>query len=202
MNNSPKIGVFGGTFDPPHIGHLILASEACVQFKLDHVLWVLTPDPPHKQMRSITPLEHRLAMVQLAIDEIPIFKLSYVDLRRSGPYYAVDTLEIISEQNKGADLVYLVGSDLLQSFPYWVGSTTLVSKCHLIGVARRSENSFELNPLEKTIPGVTSKIRFVNIPLMDISSSDIRVDFAKGCPFQDLLPSAVYKYIEDHRLYR
>jgi nicotinate-nucleotide adenylyltransferase len=196
------LGIFGGAFDPPHIGHLILASEAYTQLVLDRVLWVLTPDPPHKWARSITPLELRLAMVQLAIGEDPIFDLSYVDIDRPGPHYAVDTVEIISEQSPGAELVYLIGGDLLQGLPTWFGSTNLVSMCHFLGVTCRPGYSIELTSLEKTIPGVTGKIHFVDVPSMNISSHAIRARIAEGRPFRYLLHPEVYEYIVDHHLYR
>ncbi len=94
-----SIGIFGGTFDPPHIGHLILAAEAQAQFSLNRLLWVLTLDPPHKQRQSITPIRHRLAMVKLALADAPEFELSTVDIDRPGPHFAVDTVRIIAAQN-------------------------------------------------------------------------------------------------------
>src|SRR5512137_385996 len=86
------IGLFGGTFDPPHLGHLILAAEARAQLGLERLLWVLTPDPPHKQDQSITPHEHRLAMVKLAIDNDSQFEVSTVELERPGPHFTLDTV--------------------------------------------------------------------------------------------------------------
>ncbi len=105
------LGLFGGTFDPPHIGHLILASEAYAQLGLERLLWVLTPDPPHKQGQTISALEQRLAMVKLAIQDNPDFQLSTVELDRPGPHFALDTVRIIAEQNPACDLVYLMGGD-------------------------------------------------------------------------------------------
>ncbi|MCX8025419.1 MAG: adenylyltransferase/cytidyltransferase family protein, partial [Thermanaerothrix sp.] len=90
-----RLGIFGGTFDPPHVGHLILASEAADQLHLDRVLWVLTPDPPHKRGQPITPLAIRLKLVMAAIQEDPLFELSRVEIDRPGPHYAVDTLRIL-----------------------------------------------------------------------------------------------------------
>ncbi len=123
----PLIGLFGGTFDPPHIGHLILAAEMRAQLSLDRLLWVLTPDPPHKQGQLITPVEHRLAMVKLAISNNDQFELSMVDIDRPGPYYAQDSVKIIAKQNPGADLVYLMGGDSLRDLPAWHCPTELVA---------------------------------------------------------------------------
>ena len=96
-----RIGLFGGTFDPPHLGHLILASEAQTQLELNRLLWMLTPEPPHKQDQFITSIEHRLAMVQLAIADNPAFELSRIELDRPGPHFTVDTIKIVAEQNPG-----------------------------------------------------------------------------------------------------
>ncbi|MRR31437.1 nicotinic acid mononucleotide adenylyltransferase, partial [bacterium] len=85
------IGLFGGTFDPPHLGHLALAAAARRQLGLDRLLWMLTPDPPHKQGQSITPLAHRLAMVQLTLEDHPEFELSTIEINRPGPHYSLDT---------------------------------------------------------------------------------------------------------------
>jgi nicotinate-nucleotide adenylyltransferase len=146
------IGIFGGTFDPPHIGHLVLAAEAHKQLGLDRLLWVLTPDPPHKQGRSIAPLDHRLAMVKLAIADDPQFELSTVELTRPGPHYALDTVQILAGQNPGADLVYLMGGDSLRDLPTWHRPADFISACHRIGVMRRPEDAVDLVALEKTCP--------------------------------------------------
>ena len=97
-----RIGIFGGTFDPPHLGHLILAAEAGCQLMLDRLLFVLTADPPHKQGRQITPMEDRLAMLEAALFDNPDFELSRVEIDRPGPHYAVDTIKLLREdQNLG-----------------------------------------------------------------------------------------------------
>src|SRR5690349_15629428 len=104
-----RIGIFGGTFDPPHLGHLILAEEAQYRLRIDHLLWVLTADPPHKQGQPITRLEDRLALVHAAIDDNPAFELSRVDLDRPGPHFALDTVRIIGREHPEAELFYLIG---------------------------------------------------------------------------------------------
>ena len=141
------IGIFGGTFDPPHLGHLILAAEAYAQLGLERCLWVLTPDPPHKQGQSITPLKHRLAMLKLAIAGDPQFELSTVDLDRPGPYYAVDTVKILAAQIPGANLVYLMGGDSLRDLPKWHLPADFVDACHAIGVMRRPGDDIDLPDL-------------------------------------------------------
>jgi len=196
------LGIFGGTFDPPHLGHLILAAEAHAQLGLERLLWVLTPDPPHKQDRSITPLEHRLAMVNLALEHAPEFELSRVDMDRPGPHYAVDTVKIIANQDPGANLVYLMGGDSLRDLPLWHRPAKFVAACQLIGVMRRPGVGIDLRGLENKFPGLNAKVRFVEAPLLDIAAHEIRARIAGGRPFRYFLPSGVYDYILRHNLYR
>jgi nicotinate-nucleotide adenylyltransferase len=197
-----SIGIFGGTFDPPHLGHLILAAEARAQFGLDRLLWVLTPAPPHKQDQPIAPLEHRLTMVKLAIADDPSFELSAVEMDRPGPHYALDTVKILADQNPGAELVYLMGGDSLGDLPAWYRPADLVAALHFIGVMRRPGNSIDLSALEKTLPGLAAKVRFVDAPLLDIAAHEIRARIAEGRPFRYFLPPGVYTYIVEHNLYR
>jgi nicotinate-nucleotide adenylyltransferase len=198
----PLIGLFGGTFDPPHIGHLILSAEADAQFGLDRLLWILTPNPPHKQGLPITPLEHRLAMVKLAITDNRRFELSTVELDRPAPHYALDTVKIISAQNPAADLAYIMGGDSLRDLPAWHRPADLVAALDFIGVMRRPGDSIDLPALEKSIPGLRAKVRYVDAPLLDISAHEIRQRVVDGRPFRYFLPPAVYDYIVEHNLYR
>src|SRR5258707_10425777 len=112
-----RIGLFGGTFDPPHLGHLILASEAQTQLELNRLLWILTPEPPHKQDQLITAIEHRLAMVNLAIADNPAFELSRIELDRPGPHYTLDTIKLIAEQNPDADIVPIIRGRCRRELP-------------------------------------------------------------------------------------
>ena len=196
------IGVFGGTFDPPHLGHLILAAEAHAQLSLERLLWVLTPDPPHKQGQSIAPLKHRLLMVRLAIDGDPQFELSSVDMDRPGPHFAVDTVKIIAEQNPGANLIYLMGGDSLRDLQLWHCPADFLAACHAIGVMRRPGDAIDLPGLENRFHGLSAKMRFVEAPLLDIAAHEIRARVAGGNPFRYFLPPKVYAYIVEHNLYR
>ncbi len=196
------IGIFGGTFDPPHLGHLILAAEAHAQLGLDRLLWVLTPDPPHKQGQSIASLNHRLAMVRLAIDGDPQFELSTVDMDRPGPHYALDTVRIIAKQNPRAELIYLMGGDSLRDLPLWHRPVDFLAACHVIGVMRRPGDAIDLPSLEKKIPGLPDKVRFVEAPLLEIAAHEIRARVAGGRPFRYFLPPGVFAYIAGHNLYR
>ncbi len=199
---SLRIGLFGGTFDPPHLGHLILASEAQIQLDLNRLLWILTPEPPHKQEQLITPVEDRLAMVQLAIADNPSFELSRIELDRPGPHYTLDTINIIAEQNPGADIVPIIGGDSLRDLPKWHEPQQLVYACHWIGVMRRPNDETNLDELERELPGIRSKIHYVDAPLLEIASREIRTRIAAGRSVRYYLSSTVYDYIEEHHLYR
>ncbi len=197
-----QIGLFGGTFDPPHLGHLILASEAFSQLDLDRLLWILTPDPPHKQDQIITPVEHRLAMVQLAIQDNPTFELSRVELDRPGPHYTLDTVEMIARQYPDADITPIIGGDSLHDLPKWNRPRELLQACHWVGVMHRPGEQENLEALERELPGISSKIHYVDAPLLEIASREIRIRIADGQPFRYYLHPAVYEYIEKHRLYQ
>jgi nicotinate-nucleotide adenylyltransferase len=196
-----QIGLFGGTFDPPHLGHLILASEAFSQLDLDRLLWILTPHPPHKQDRVITPVEHRLAMVQLAIRDNPAFEISRVELDRPGPHYTLDTVKLIAHQYPDSDIIPILGGDSLRDLPNWKRPRELLQACHWVGVMHRPGEQENLEELESQLPGIRSKVHYVDAPLLEIASREIRNRIANGKPFRYYLPPAVYEYILEHHLY-
>jgi nicotinate-nucleotide adenylyltransferase len=204
MSDKPheRVGLFGGTFDPPHLGHLILASEAKAQLELTRLLWTVTPDPPHKQDQTITPLEHRLAMVKLAIEDNPAFEISDVELSRPGPHYTIDTIRLLAKQNPNAEIVPIIGGDSLNDLPTWHEPKEILFTAHWVGVMRRPGEETNLKELEQELPGITSKIHYVDAPLLEIASSEIRHRVAAGKPFRYYLPEHVYEYIEKHHLYQ
>ena len=197
-----KLGVFGGTFDPPHIGHLILAAEALDQLGLSRVLWVVTQAPPHKQRLSITPLEQRLAMVSACIGDDPKFAISRVDIDRPAPHYAVDTLNILQEKYPGWGLVYLMGGDSLNNLPTWYHPTVFVRRCQAIGVMQRPGTHIDLTQLEKILPGIAAKVKFIQAPLLNIAATQIRRRVREGRAYRYFLPQAVYELIDGWGLYR
>lgn len=196
-----RIGLFGGTFDPPHLGHLILASEAQSQLELDRLLWILTPEPPHKLDQRITPTEHRLAMVNLAIGDNPLFELSRVELDRPGPHYTLNTIRLIAEQNPGAEIILIIGGDSLRDLPTWREPREIVAACHEIGVMKRPHENAVLDELERDLPGIRAKIRYVDTPLLEIASRELRNRIAEGRSVRYYLPTSVREYIEQKRLY-
>ncbi len=197
-----RIGIFGGTFDPPHIGHLILAAEARDQLSLDQVLWVVTPDPPHKTGRAISPLAVRLELVRAALDNDPEFAISRVEIDRPGPHYSADTVQILARENPGAALFYLMGGDSLHDLPTWVRPKEFIRCLAGIGVMRRPQDFVDLPWLERILPGIVAKVHFVNAPLLEISSTTIRERIAQGRHFRYFLPPKVYRIIQANGLYR
>ena len=197
-----KIGLFGGTFDPPHIGHLILASEAVHQFGLSRLLWMLAPDPPHKLEQPITPLPHRLALLQRAIDGNPSFEISRLEIDRPGPHYTIDTVRQLSQLEPNADIILLLGGDSLRDLPTWRLYVDLVAEVYKIGVMRRPGDPFDMSALEEKIPGVTEKVVFIDAPLQDLASREIRRRVSSGEVWRYYVHPSVHDYIEAHRLYR
>lgn len=200
--NRQRIGIFGGTFDPPHIGHLILAAEARDQLQLDRVLWVVTPTPPHKKGRTISPLPVRLELVQAALDVDTGFEISRVEIDRPGPHFSVDTVQILGRENPGADLFYLMGGDSLHDLPTWFHPQEFLNSLAGIGVMRRPQDFVDLPWLERVLPGIVAKVHFVEAPLLEISSTSIRERIALGKHFCYFLPPAVYDIIQKKKLYR
>jgi nicotinate-nucleotide adenylyltransferase len=199
---SSRIGIFGGTFDPPHIGHLILAGEAEGFLNLDRLLWLLTPDPPHKSGQQLTGWQHRQAMLKLCLANNPGFELSRLDIERPGPHYAADTLQILAEQDPTAELIFIMGGDSLRDLPTWHKPHDFIRSCHSLGVMRRPGDSIDLVELEALIPGISAKVCFMDAPLLDISSRQIRQRIIEDRPFRYYVTSPVFTYIEKHQLYR
>jgi nicotinate-nucleotide adenylyltransferase len=197
-----KTGIFGGTFDPPHIAHLILAGEALHQLGLDRLLWVLTPFPPHKQGRDILPLHTRLELLSAALRSEPAFELSRVDIDRHPPHYALDTMTILREAYPRDELVYLMGGDSLHDLPEWRQPQQFVAACSALGVMRRPGDQVDLSVLEAHIPGITSKVIFIEAPLLEISATDLRQRIAQDRPYRYFLPESVYEIICAQDLYK
>ncbi len=196
------IGVFGGTFDPPHYGHLILAEEARAALGLEAVYWVLTPKPPHKPGWPISPLEVRLMMVQAAIADNPAFQLSRADIDRPPPHYALGTMEWLRSHEPGHRFAYLIGSDSLHDLPTWHRPGDFLAHCDLLGVMRRPGVALDMQALETSLPGLGAKVRFFETPLIEISGHDIRQRVRQNRPFRYFVPPGVRQIIEAQGLYR
>jgi len=201
LNDVIKKGIFGGTFDPPHLGHMILAQEALYQLELETIYFVLTADPPHKQDQVISPVEYRLKMVEAAIRDNDRFVISRVDIDRPPPHYSVDTVRIFASQEPEVRWIYLMGGDSLVDLPSWHDPRGFVESCNDIGVIRRPNEEIDLKKLEEVIPEISEKVNFVNAPLLEISSSLIRDRVRRSLPYRYYVVPAVYELIRDFKLY-
>ncbi|MFN3308071.1 MAG: nicotinate-nucleotide adenylyltransferase [Anaerolineales bacterium] len=197
-----RIGILGGTFDPIHLGHLILAEEALYQLRLDVILFLITPFPPHKTEQEITHLGHRLKMLDLAIESNPYFRVSRVDIDRQPPHYAVDSLEIIRKLSPQSKIFYLMGGDSLRDLPRWHRAEQFVHVCDGIGVMRRRIEGETFTDLFQPFPELQEKVVFLTAPQFDISSREIRNRVSLGLPFRYFLPPSVYAYILSQGLYQ
>ena len=182
------IGILGGTFDPPHIGHLILAEYAVDALDLSRLLFVPAADPPHKLHEDKTPVPHRLAMLERAIADNPRFDLSRVDVDRPGPHYSLD-------------MVTLMGSDSLRDFPTWRHPEALIRLCRL-AVMRRPGDGVHAAMHETVLPGLAERVVMIDAPLVGVSSSGIVERLRRGQSARYLLPDSVLTYIQQHQLYK
>ncbi len=196
-----RVGVFGGTFDPIHIGHLVAAEETRVQLKLERVVFVPAGLPPHKLANHISPVEHRLAMVQLAIASNPYFTVSRVDIDRFGPCYTVETMELLRDEwGPGVELYFIMGSDSLADILTWYKPERLIRLCRL-AVVKRPGYDVDIKELDRLLPGIASRVQFINSPLIDVASCDIRRRVREGLSIKYQVPEAVERYIYEHGLY-
>ena len=200
-----RLGIFGGTFDPIHLGHLILAEHCREACRLDRVLFIPAGQPPHKSDRQITPGKLRLEMVELAIAGHPTFAASSVEMDRQGPSYSAETLAELAKQNPGAELFFLMGSDSLVDLPLWYQPARIAELATLVVATRPGAERPTVGPIRDVIgPVATERLlqHTVEIPLVQISSSGIRSRVAAGQSVRYLVPRAVECYIETHGLYK
>jgi nicotinate-nucleotide adenylyltransferase len=198
-----RLGVLGGTFDPPHYGHLAAAEEAGEQLALARVLFVPTGQPPHKPGKPISPAAHRARMTELAIADNPRFALSCVDVDRPGPSYTADLLALLhAEQGPGSELYFICGMDMLASFLTWHEPARVIAQCCLVAVARPGTPPVDLAALERALPEAQGRIHVLRVPGVDVSSTELRERVAVGRSLRYLVPPAVAAYVAEQRLYR
>lgn len=197
-----RLGIFGGTFDPPHLAHLILADEARFQLDLESVKWVLTPKSPLKPDKRISSWEIRIKLLEAALSTNNAFELSRVDIDRPPPHYAYETLQILREIYSTYDLVYLIGGDSLRDFPAWKKPDQILSACDTIGVMVRPGEMIDMDALDRKIPGIRSKVSWIDAPLIEISASAIRERIKLGEPVKYYLPAGVFELIQEFGLYK
>jgi nicotinate-nucleotide adenylyltransferase len=203
VSAAPRVGVFGGTFDPPHYGHLAAAEEAGDRLALARVLFVPTNVPPHKLGEPITPAPLRVHMVELAIADNPRFALSRADVDRPGPSYTADLLAVLrAELGPAATLYFICGMDMLASLPTWHAPERVLAQCHLVAVTRPGSPSVDLAALERALPAARGRVTVLPAPGLDISGRELRARIAQGRTIRYLVPPAVADFIAAAGLYR
>jgi nicotinate-nucleotide adenylyltransferase len=197
-----KIGVLGGTFDPVHKGHITIAEEARSQLALTEVIFVPAAQTPLKEYGRISPVEHRVRMVRLAIADYPYFRLSTVEAERSGPSYTADTVvEMKTKLGVGDELFFIIGLGSLAQFPLWREPSRIIQTCQLVAVSRPGYAVPDLNSLEAAIPGISRRLIMLDKPEIDISATEIRERVARGLSVRHLVAEPVAEYIEQNGLY-
>lgn len=197
-----RIGIFGGTFDPIHFGHLTLAEQCREQCRLDEVWFVPAAQPPHKQHHAISAAKSRCEMIEFAIAGNRSFRLSSVEIERPGPSFTVTTLEQLNSEDPSRDLFLLIGADSLLDFPGWRQPKKILELASIAAVNRGERPMPDLSPV-RDICGDLADRRIVNVrmPAIDLSSTDIRRRVADGRSIRYLVPRAVEAYLHQHRLY-
>lgn len=198
-----KIGILGGTFDPVHLGHLIIAEEAVASLGLDRVIFVPAGDPWMKAGIPISPGPNRLAMVLAAVAGNPAFHVSPVELDRNGPSYTVDTLEELQEDyGSQTEFFFIIGADALKDFGQWRKPERVLELCTLAVVGRPAQEALDLSVLEAIIPGIGNRVEMVYGVAISVSSTDIRERIAEDRSIRHLVPPAVESFIREHGLYK
>lgn len=201
MNHNLRIGLMGGTFDPIHFGHLILAEQAWEKYNLDKILFVTAADPPHKAGRDVTDARHRFEMTRLAVEDNDHFEISTVELDRSGPSYTVDTIrQILGLYGEGTCVYLLVGADEARAFSTW-RDPYIIKDLATVVVANRPgcPVTGALNALPADL---ADGIEPLSMPGVDISSTDLRERVRLGRSIRYLVPDSVKEYIMSTNLYR
>ena len=197
-----RIGILGGTFDPVHRGHIMMAEEAKAALDLSEVLLVPVGQPISKVTETVTSAKNRVEMLKLAIEGSPYLKISTIEIERKGPSYTADTIAEIRKKSGGRDeLYFILGWDSLAQLPDWHEPSQLISMCTMVAVPRPGYAKPSLKSLEGVLPGISQKVIFLEKPKVDISASAIRELAAKGESIDDLVPEAVAEYIKKNKLY-
>lgn len=191
-SNREKIGIIGGTFNPPHLGHLIIADQVKDQLDLDRILFMPTAEPPHSSAEKKTiAAEIRVEMLDLAIMENPDFDLELYEVEQGGKNYTYNTMKVLKDLNPGVDFYFIIGGDMIADLPTWHRIEDLLNLVQFVGVKRPGFKD------ETDYP-----IIMVDIPLTNISSSLIRDKVSKGCSIKYLVSKDLAKYIESEGLYK
>ncbi len=195
-----RLGIYGGTFDPIHYGHLLLAERCREELQLDEVWFIPAGTPPHKQGRVSTPARARAEMVELAVSGFPEFRVSRLELERGGPSYTVQTLEQLQVAKPQREVFLLMGADSIAEFVTWKDPDRILELSQVVAVNRAGESP-DLSSLQMLLTHTCRTIRTVEMPAMGISASEIRWRVAHEQSIRFLTPRPVEMYIRQHKLY-
>jgi nicotinate-nucleotide adenylyltransferase len=198
-----RIGILGGTFDPPQMGHLILAEYTKEALHMDHILFVPVADHPVKKGGTRSPIHHRLAMLNLAIEDNEAYSVSRVDIDREGPHYSADTVKIIQKQYPEAQLYFVMGGDNLRSLPTWERAADLY-KCCRLAVMKRADEDIAPDMHDDILPGLSQKVDIVDVPMLSVwlSSTHVVDRLRNNLSVRYLVPDSVLDYIASNNLYK
>ena len=200
VDKKKRIGILGGTFNPIHLGHLMIAEMALEAFGLNRVIFVPAKEPPHKET-DVIDAKHRLDMVQVAVLDNPNFVVSDVEMKRDGKSYTIDTLRYFREvYGENTEFFFIAGTDTIQSLPSWKYIEDLLDICEFIGAIRPGAT----DDIGETIEWVGqrgSRIHILEVPEMKLSATDLRYRLRHGLSTRYMLPRLVYQYIKDHKMY-
>ncbi len=204
MNNKPRLGVFGGTFNPVHLGHLIAAQDAADAFDLARVLFVPCDRPPHKPAHQLAPAAHRAAMLEAALEGSLFFEVCDLEVRRGGTNYSIDTIRELTRRHPEHELCFIIGADTLLELHAWKSIGELLELCTFLTLARPGYAVTPALADRLQLPAPWPEKLLANLATghqVDISASDIRYRVAEGLRITYLTPPAVEMYIAEHRLY-
>lgn len=194
-SDAQHVGIFGGSFNPPHVAHLIIAQLVCEQFALDQILWIPNRQSPFKAEEELAPAADRLEMTKLATQGNQAFLASDLEMRRSGVSYTVETIRTLQQENSTTSYHLIIGSDSLESFSKWRQPDEILERVELIVFRRPGYFNSE------TITGFESRVRFADAPLLEISSTMIRKRRREGRTIRYMVPEPIHDYILERGLY-
>lgn len=198
-----KYGIMGGTFDPIHIGHLVIAEEIRNRYELDKVIFIPSGNPPHKDLENVTFAKHRYEMTLLATATNPHFEVSSIEVDREGLTYTVDTIKFLKEKcDDDIEFYFITGADAILDLPTWKNVSELLELCKFVAATRPG---FDMNKMQTGVEALERKynksIYTTVVPALKISSTNIRERIAKGYSVKYLLPEIVENYIYKHNIY-
>ena len=198
-----RVGIFGGTFDPIHLGHLVLAEQCREQCQLDQVWLIPAAEPPHKQANMISSAKIRCEMIQLAIAGNPFFHLNTIELDRSGPSFTVTTLEQLAAHHSSVEFILMIGADSLRDLAHWRQPARILELATIAAVNRGERELPDLGELRAIVGSAADeRIIPVTMPGIDISATEIRSRIRAGRSIRYLVPNAVEMYIDQQSLFR